>query len=118
MEQEIRVFRKPYINDPDRWWVFKNNGDPSYYITLDAAPLRDCELCGKRGAPKKVCYRNDCYMRVAVEPMSLTPLLCTGCWNKYRVVCRRLREVEETARFINRMKREVGQHGKVNSVLR
>lgn len=74
------------------------------------ADLRTCDICGRIGAAKRVCYRNDVY-RWNVDWKDYTTtskhMLCTGCWNKVRALVRKERKAGECSLLLNKLTRSI-----------
>lgn len=85
---------------------------PAYYSVLDR-----CEHCGRLSSAnwvKKWWFRG--YLRVDLrarhrEPEH-EPVLCMGCFNKFRPLWKRANEALENRLLINRLKREVTDAGR------
>lgn len=99
--------------------VTLKNGKPGKRLQLVGAyytPIRYCELCGKFGPPRKVCIRDDVYGWNRLGPDDYTTesksMLCTGCWNKVRPLCRKEEEVRKLRVLINKMLRTTGNEQK------
>lgn len=82
-------------------------GHPIIVAVLVYTALRTCEMCGFMSTPKKVHYRNDCYVMDWVERWKIgTPLLCTGCWNKYRRIVYAHDTLKWAEKTMRKLKRE------------
>lgn len=70
--------------------------------------LRDCQLCGRRGSPRRVSHRGGVYGwncdRDNYSAIKLTTL-CTGCWNRARRIADLMDAVYELEYLIRKLKR-------------
>lgn len=76
-----------------------------YSIPIYYTPLQNCELCGKLGTPRKVCYRNSAYGWVGnegYEPLEKNTL-CLGCWNKVRPIVEKQKELAANKKLLNKL---------------
>jgi hypothetical protein len=96
-------------------WINTNKpGNKSWkramFIKNPVTKLRQCGVCGKISTPKKISYRSLCadwYMESLDEPMQQERnILCTGCWNKVRVIVARQHEANEIRRLNSKLIRE------------
>lgn len=73
--------------------------------------LVTCELCGFTSTPKKVSYRSEIYgwnrenNKDVETPATCT--LCTGCWNKVKVVVKKIKAANECEKLLNYLKRSI-----------
>jgi hypothetical protein len=85
----------------------------AHFYPNPQTPVNTCDVCGRLGTPRRVCWRNDVYKWNVLDPKDYkTPsktMLCMGCWNKVRRICDREREAREAQRLINLLKKEMGK---------
>lgn len=88
------------------------SGPTCRLIENPVSPVYACDLCGRLGTKRMVRERLDSWQWNAEDDKRWweTPdrdCLCTGCWNKVRVVVRRKKEAALLKRLVNKLKRSI-----------
>jgi hypothetical protein len=97
------------------------NGKPGnkwFQIPVPYTPLNECDICGKKSTPKKVHLRTGIYgwNRKSTDDFATQSkgVLCMGCWNKVRVLCKREQEAHDVRAFINQLQKDIANERKQN----
>jgi hypothetical protein len=102
------------------FWANFNKTEKNRYSFANAkfyrypsTTLRECDVCSKLSTPKKIMCRNLLYKwNVDDKKDYETPsknMLCTGCWNKIRVLVKRQNVCEENKRLTAKLKTEINK---------
>ena len=101
--------------------LVKKNGKTGRSLVEVCGPwytkVLKCELCGRLGSPKYVCYRNDIFhwnfgLRHET-PDRIIHRLCISCWNKIKPINRKRDIVLENRKVINKTFREIAKCAKL-----
>ena len=100
----------------ETWWersVLKNGKPGKRWIMHHAwyTPIRTCDMCGKRGSPRKIAWRSGCYGYVAPGSPGM---LCMACWNRAKPILKLQEEVRFLKYAANKIKREARKNGNDN----
>jgi len=109
----LRHYRNGFLANFNKTKKHKYSFASADFYKYPSTTLKNCDVCGKLGTPKKIMHRSQLYRwNVDDKKDYTTPskdMLCMGCWNKLRVLVNKQHICNENRKLISKIKLEIAK---------